>query len=145
VETWLVDQADDLDSRELATAGRALREKLTQRLGAVDKDDPAEAARLAEEAEWAIYDERTITRHRHLPGLARVRMLLPEDVAGALFAALEPLAKPRRDDDGVPDIRTPGQRRADAFAELLDIATTIPHPTRATRRRREGRASRRRR
>jgi uncharacterized protein DUF222/HNH endonuclease len=42
---------------------------------------------------------------------------------GAKFrAALEPLAAPRPAEDGEPDPRTPGQRNADAFEALLDIA-----------------------
>ncbi|MDA3642630.1 HNH endonuclease [Saccharopolyspora indica] len=43
--------------------------------------------------------------------------------AGAKFrAALQPLAAPLPAEDGQPDFRSPGQRNADAFDALLDIA-----------------------
>lgn len=126
-EGWLVEQAAALDPVGLAAAGRALHEELTLRVGAVDVDDPAEAARVEAEADRAAYEQRSITRARHAPGLARVRMLLPEDVAATLFAALDPLAKPRPTEDGVRDQRSLAQRRADAFEDLLAHVTN-PDP-----------------
>jgi Domain of unknown function (DUF222) len=121
-EAWLVEQAATLDPRELAVAARRLHETLVGRVGAVDHDDPVEADRLAEQAEWDAYQRRAVTRRRDPSGLTRVGMLLPEDVAAALFSALDPLAAPRPTDDGVADERTAGQRYADAVEDLVGAA-----------------------
>jgi hypothetical protein len=58
-------------------------------------------------------------------GSPRVRLTgwLDREDAAHLRAALDPLSRPQRNGDG-PDLRTPGQRRADALVELSRLVLT---------------------
>jgi Domain of unknown function (DUF222)/HNH endonuclease len=54
-------------------------------------------------------------------GGTRIRGVVDTEGAAIIGAAIEPLAKPVRGDDG-PDLRTPAARRADALVEVCRLA-----------------------
>ncbi|MDP9416777.1 MAG: HNH endonuclease [Actinomycetota bacterium] len=149
-ETYLVEQAATLNPRDLGVVARALHEAIVQHVGALDVDDPNEAERLAREADVSAYRRRGVRLRQHSPGLSRVAMILPDDVATGLMSALDALVPPIADPDPVApsdealpdgdgvtdsgssgtsrkgeswyDDRSPAQRRADAVAELVTLA-----------------------
>jgi len=55
-------------------------------------------------------------------GRLQVRADLDAEVGAKLVAAMEELSAPRPEPDGSPDVRSAGQRRADALEAVLDIA-----------------------
>ena len=60
-------------------------------------------------------------------GLSRYTLLLDDDGAAVVDAAVEALARPRRDEDtGDLDTRTPAARRADALLDLVSRAVEAP-------------------
>ena len=69
-------------------------------------------------AEEARYTRRELTFGPDLTGMVRLRGRLTAEGAGLLQAALDPLAAPRPSDADGPDIRTSGQRYADALLQL---------------------------
>jgi hypothetical protein len=68
-------------------------------------------------------DAGNLFRYRRLPGGGMAfRGRLDPETAGTLDALLGPLAKPQQS-DGVPDLRTPGQRLGDGVAAIIHLAT----------------------
>ena len=70
---------------------------------------------------------RSLTTARGPVGLSRYTLLLDDDGAAVVDAAVEALARPRRDEDtGDLDRRTPAARRADALRDLVARAVEAP-------------------
>jgi hypothetical protein len=110
-ETFLVGEAKQ---RNVAALGR-----LAARLiGVLDPDGAARLER--EEADREINEEFTLI-HRHDGGRGFRGQLTDEDGA-FIDAALDVLAAPRPAEDGTPDPRPAGKRRADALMDLVRIA-----------------------
>jgi hypothetical protein len=87
--------------------------------------DPDGAARLErEEAQREINEEFTLI-HRYDGGRGFRGQLTDEDGA-FIDAALDVLAAPRPAQDGTPDPRPAGKRRADALMDLVRIALQAP-------------------
>ena len=105
-ETMLLDHARTLDALALKRAARQI-------LAWLDQDGP-EPADLPEPPANELHLDTMRDGHVQFAG-----RLGPEDGA-LLVGLLSPLAKPRPA-DGVPDLRGVGERRGDAFAELLRL------------------------
>ncbi len=119
-ETYLAGQARLQHPKALGHLARHLRH-------AVDPDG-ADTLAAEEEAERAA---RTLSVLQRPNGGSDVRGHLDPELTAALLAQLGPLAAPRKAVDGVKDLRTVGQRNADALADLLRIvAGTDGMPTR---------------
>jgi hypothetical protein len=75
-------------------------------------------------------DERRGHARRHFTlsptdhGGARVSGWLDSETAATVVAAIDPLSRPAPGVAGEPDLRTPGQRRADALAEVCRLVLT---------------------
>ncbi|WP_406830487.1 DUF222 domain-containing protein [Pedococcus sp. KACC 23699] len=70
---------------------------------------------------------RSFTKARGPVGLSRYTLLLDDDGAAVVDAAVEAPARPRRDEDtGDLDTRTPAARRADALVDLVSRAVEAP-------------------
>ena len=70
---------------------------------------------------------RSLTKARGPVGLSRYTLLLDDDGAAVVDAAVEALARPRRDEDtGELDHRTPAAPRADALLDLVSRAVSAP-------------------
>src|SRR5215467_995106 len=73
-------------------------------------------------------DERRAHARRHFTlspgrdGCTRVSGWLDTEAAAVVGAAIDPLSKPIPGVAGDPDLRTPGQRRADALTEVCRVA-----------------------
>jgi hypothetical protein len=125
-EEFLTDQATIHDPRALARLGRHLRHML----------DPDGGDRLADQEEHDRSAQVLEVRQRN-DGSSDVRGRLGAELTADLLSQLQPLAAPRATAGGVRDLRTSGQRMADALAELLRraaVAGTTPsrHGSRAT-------------
>jgi hypothetical protein len=125
-EEFLTDQATIHDPRALARLGRHLRHML----------DPDGGDRLADQEEHDRSAQVLEVRQRN-DGSSDVRGRLGAELTADLLSQLQPLAAPRATAGGVRDLRTTGQRLADALAELLRraaVAGTRPsrHGSRAT-------------
>ena len=92
---------------ELAVAGKAI--------AAVWRHD------LAEDGQARLREIRRFDFSPTFDGLWHVDGLLPVEVGAELAVLIQPLARPR----GAEDERTATQRRADAFAELLDMSLRL--------------------
>ncbi|HKD98769.1 MAG TPA: DUF222 domain-containing protein, partial [Micromonosporaceae bacterium] len=104
--------------------GPGLLHRLGQRILDHVAPDTAEAALRARlEAE-----ERRAQACRHVTltpagdGRTRLTGWLDTEAAALVGAAIDPLSKPVPGVAGQPDLRTPGQRRADALAEVCRLA-----------------------
>jgi hypothetical protein len=104
-ESELTEAAQAVDPTSL---GRACRE-LRVRVGA---DEDAEAAAQRQ------YESRWATVNRTFEGMIHLEAMLDPEAGATLQAALEPLLHPA----GEIDLRTAGQRRADALTELARLA-----------------------
>jgi hypothetical protein len=117
-ETHLIGQAATFGPRELGILG--------QRLFEVVAPDEAEQQALAalSRSEERAYHSRDL-RLSDMPGESRVRLTgwLDRESAAAIRAALDPLCAPGAGRHSGPDLRTPGQRRADALVEICRLAT----------------------
>ena len=114
-EALLVEEAKH---RNVAALGR-----LAARLiGVLDPDGAARLER--EEAEAEVNEEFTLV-HRYDGARGFRGQLTPEDGA-FIDAALDVLAGPRPAEDGTPDPRPPGKRRADALMDLVRIGLRAP-------------------
>ncbi|WP_157598525.1 HNH endonuclease signature motif containing protein [Phycicoccus sp. Root101] len=72
-------------------------------------------------------DHRSLVKSRGPVGMSRYTLLLDEEGAAVVDAAVDALAKPRRDEDtGELDPRTPAARRADALLDLVARAVSAP-------------------
>ncbi|MDA3627209.1 DUF222 domain-containing protein [Saccharopolyspora sp. WRP15-2] len=108
VERLLVEHACRLCPRDLA--------KLADRI------------RYALDREGVVRDEEAQFEARELhyatarDGMLVIKARLDREAGAKFVAALQPLAAPRPEEDGVKDPRTVGQRNADGFTALLDLA-----------------------
>lgn len=106
--------ADGLSERQLATAIRYAGQVLRP-----DKEAEHDADRRRA--------RRSLIKGKGPLGLARYTLLLDEEGAAIVDAAVDALAKPRRDEDtGERDLRTPAARRADALLDLIQRAVGAP-------------------
>ena len=129
-EAFLVAQATRHDPRELARLGRHLRHTLQ----AADTD--GDGGGLADQEELQRARQALVVR-QHDDGSCDVRGHLGVELTAELLSQLQPLAGPKPSTDGTPDLRTVGQRTADALAELLRRAaiaggTPARHGSRAS-------------
>jgi hypothetical protein len=125
-EAYLVEQARLHNPKALGHLGRHLRHVL----------DPERGDTLAAEEEHHRATRSLDVRQR-ADGSADLRGHLDPELTASLLSHLTPLASPRPAADGSPDLRTTGQRNADALADLLKIAagadgTPIRHGSRPT-------------
>lgn len=108
VDSMLAGWARQMPPRELAIIAERLRYLL-------DQDG-------AYRDEAAQHEARGLFYATARDGMMVIRARLDRET-GAKFAALvEPLAAPRSENDDEKDTRTAGQRNADAFAAVLDLA-----------------------
>jgi hypothetical protein len=126
-EAFLVEQATRHDPKELARLGRHLRHNLQ----AAD-DDGGLAGQEQHQAARQVFEV-----HQHDDGSSEVRGHLGVELTAELLSQLQPLSGPKPSTDGKPDLRTVGQRNADALAELLRRAaiaggTPARHGSRAS-------------
>jgi hypothetical protein len=115
-EEYLLGEAVRFGPRELGV----LRKRLFEVVAPDEADRQAQAA-LAR-AEERAFQGRDV-RLCEVPGESRVRLTgwLDRESAAQLRAALDPMSAPGSAGPG-PDVRTPGQRRADALVEVCRIA-----------------------
>ncbi len=72
-------------------------------------------------------DHRSLVKGPGPVGMWRYTLVLDEEAAAVVDAAVDALAKPRRDaDTGDLDSRTPAARRADALLDLVSRAVSAP-------------------
>ncbi|HVX43294.1 MAG TPA: DUF222 domain-containing protein [Mycobacteriales bacterium] len=102
VEHDLVGYARQFDPKTLRRLGR----EITLRLNPKDPDPEKNHTR------------RGLIFQDDLPGLVAIRGRCTADAAAIIQAALDPLAKPKPEIDGVKDLRTHPQRMMDALEEL---------------------------
>lgn len=107
-EQFLVDHARDHHPQALSRLARHLLHRL----------DPDAGDRLGREESHATATQHLEIRSRK-DGGADVAGRFGPELTAALRAQLEPLAAPRPSSEGGRDLRTLGQRQADALAELL--------------------------
>ncbi len=126
-EAFLVTHAVRHDPKELARLGRHLRHTLetADDGGGLAEQEAHQAAR------------QTLEVRQHNDGTSEVRGRLGTELTAELLSQLQPLAGPRPSTEGTPDLRTVGQRNADALAELLRRAaiaggTPARHGSRAS-------------
>ncbi len=112
-EEFLAEQATLVDPRSLAQLAKHLRHVL----------DPDGEDDLAERERRAVA-RRVLELKDKRDGSADVRGHLDPELAASLRAALGPLARPRPSAGGERDLRTIGQRNADALADLIRIAAS---------------------
>ena len=111
-ETWLLTEAARFDVAAMHKLGRHLVQVVDPERGAaLERDEARQAAR----------QELTLTHGAD--GARRFRGQLGPDGGALLDAALAAVAGPRPAQDGTPDPRTPGQRRAEGLLELIALAT----------------------
>src|SRR6478672_87597 len=60
----------------------------------------------------------SLTKAVHDDGMSDYHLRLDPEAAAVLDAALDPLSAPQPSDEGGPDLRSPGQRRAEALVEV---------------------------
>ena len=111
-ESWMLAEAAQFDVAAMHKLGRHL----------VQVVDPEGGAALErEEARHAARQELTLTHGAD--GSRRFRGQLGPEGGALLDAALAAVSGPRPAQDGTPDPRTPGQRRAEGLLELIALAT----------------------
>ncbi|KQU70278.1 HNH endonuclease signature motif containing protein [Phycicoccus sp. Root101] len=82
---------------------------------------------LVERDADTVRAHRSLTKARGPVGLSRYTLLLDDEGAAVVDAAVEALARPHRDEDtGELDHRTPAARRADALVDLVTRAVSAP-------------------
>jgi len=112
VEAAMLEHASVLNPAELRTLGGRV-------LAHLDPDAADEADRKAlEAAEAKAVQKRGLHLSPDEHGGVSVRGSLDPESAAIVRAALDPLTKPNRSDDGGLDSRTAPQRRADALTEI---------------------------
>jgi hypothetical protein len=112
VEAAMLEHADVLDPAQLRAVG-------TRALAHVAPEVAEEADRKAmEAAEARAVQKRGLHLSPDEAGGVTVRGSLDPESAAIVRAALDPLTKPNRADDGGLDGRSAPQRRADALAEI---------------------------
>ena len=114
-EAFLLEQSRHFRPDQVATMGRHLLHAVDPELGqglARDEQDEVDATTL------------TLVRRRN--GSRDLRGHLDAESGALLEAAIDPLAAPRPAVGGLPDLRTAGQRRAQALIELVRLAMASP-------------------
>jgi hypothetical protein len=105
---------DGLSERQLAVAVR-------------HAGDVMRPERLVEHDAEVRRTHRSLVKSRGPMGMSRYTMLLDEEGAAIVDAAVDALAKPKPDHDtGEHDARTPAARRAEALIELVTRAVGAP-------------------
>jgi hypothetical protein len=105
---------DGLSEKQLATALRHAA-------------DVMRPDRLVEHDADVRRAHRSLVKSRGPMGMSRYTMMLDEEGAAVLDAAIDVLAKPKPDEDtGNHDSRTPAARRADALLDLVTRAVGAP-------------------
>ncbi|HVX47215.1 MAG TPA: DUF222 domain-containing protein [Mycobacteriales bacterium] len=102
VEHDLVEYARQFDPKTLRRLGR----EILLRISPKDPDPEKNRTR------------RSLTFQDDLPGLVAIRGRCTAEAAAIIQAALDPLAKPKPEIDGIKDLRTHPQRTMDALEEL---------------------------
>ena len=110
-EANLLQLATVLDPSDLAKAGRRI-------VFCLDPDGAAEMA--AEEAKMAERRELFLTRDE--TGFWRISGQLDPERGAELHVAIQAFAKPKPSTADGPDLRSAGQRNADALADLVSLA-----------------------
>jgi hypothetical protein len=110
-EAYLLEQAGLHDPKALARLGKHLRHVL----------DPGRGDTLGGEEEFERSRQTLGVRVRN-DGSSDVNGHLGPELTASLLSQLQPLAAPRPTADGGRDLRTVGQRNADALADLLRIS-----------------------
>ncbi|HEY2297784.1 MAG TPA: DUF222 domain-containing protein, partial [Jatrophihabitans sp.] len=105
VEQFLVDQARHLDPKRLAAAARRLLATVDPD-GAAPSDDEQQRRRGFDLVQDRV--GRWFTPRRQVS----------DEFAASVLAVLDPLCAPAPAEDGLPDDRTPSQRRHDAMIEI---------------------------
>src|SRR5919197_3134765 len=111
-EIHLIAQAESFDPHQLARLGRRIWEVVDP-----DAADAKEAERLAE-LEKRAWRRRELSFTPDGSGNVFLKGRFDVESAAIVRRALDPLAKPRPTDAGLPDTRSPGARLADALTEL---------------------------
>ncbi len=115
VEAILVDEARQFEPTILRQLGERVLAHLNPELADARLRD-----RLEREEKLAN-QRRGLTLSSDGLGGTRISGVLDSECAAIVGAAIEPLAKPVRGDDG-PDLRTPAARRADALVDVCRLA-----------------------
>jgi len=115
VEAILVDEARQFEPTILARLGERVLAHINPELADARLRD-----RLEREEKQAR-QRRGLTLSSDGFGGTRISGVLDSECAAIVGAAIEPLAKPARGDDG-PDLRTPAARRADALVDVCRLA-----------------------
>ena len=111
-EAWMLTEAAQFDVAAMHKLGRHLVQVVDPERGAaLERDEARKAAR----------QEFTLTHGAD--GSRRFRGQLGPEGGALLDAALAAVSGPRPAQDGTPDPRTPGQRRAEGLLELIALAT----------------------
>ena len=122
-EHWMLGEAAQFDVAAMHRLGRHL----------VQVVDPERGAALErDEARHAARQELTLTHGAD--GSRRFRGQLGPEGGALLDAALAAVSGPRPAQDGTPDPRTPGQRRAEGLLELIGPGDPDRRDARARRR-----------
>jgi len=114
-EAVLLEQAHQFDPDALRKLGKRVLDHVAP--------DVAEEAlrRLLEREEARARAARTFTVSSVRDGRSQVSGWLDAEAAAIVKAAIEPFSKPTCGADG-PDMRSPGQRRADALSEVCRLS-----------------------
>jgi hypothetical protein len=123
VEAILVDEARQFEPTILRRLGERVLAHIDPELADARLRD-----RLEREEKLARH-RRGLTLSSDGLGGTRISGVLDLEAAAIVGAAIEPLAKPARGDDG-PDLRTPAARRADALVDVCRLALAsggLPH------------------
>jgi hypothetical protein len=110
-ETQMLTWAETLDPKALRTAGLSMVATVNRN---TDDDDLARTQRA----------NRYLSLHECDDGMLALHGRLDPDSAAVFSTALDALSKPDAAVDGVPDVRSLGQRRLDALVELADRSLT---------------------
>ena len=110
-EGWLLEQAAQFDPAALHNLGRHL----------IQVVDPEGGAAL-ERQEALLASRQSFTVSHGADGSRPVRGQFGPEGGALLDAALAAVSAPRPSQDGVPDPRTAGQRRAEGLLELIKLA-----------------------
>jgi hypothetical protein len=113
-EATLIGYANQFEPTALGKMGTRILAHVAPQIA-----EAAEAKKLAEEEKRA-HKARAFTLTPTHDGRVRVSGWLEREAAAIVNAALDPLCSPARGDE--LDMRSPAQRRADALAEVCDLA-----------------------
>jgi len=109
IEQLLVDTAREEGTKAVVQRGTEISHRF-------DPDGLWRAEQVTKARRWL-----TLT-HNH-DGTVGIRGILDKEAGALAFAVLSPLAAPAPVTEGLADMRFPGQRYADAFVQLCQLAT----------------------